>query len=114
MMRAVPRAAAELARDMRTPRRTRSGRRNRGWSDIVDELRRRGFTGFDVADLQHAVSALPLEAHALAPLTPDLLSRLEASWREGWAADFPAEPWPGLEEAKRRLRTHATTRPVGG
>lgn len=103
----VPRQAAELARELRQKRRTRSGLRCRAWPEVADELERQGFGRFDVVDLADAVSRLPLESHALAPRSPEELARLEAGWREGWAEEFPDEPWPGLAEAQRRIRAKA-------
>lgn len=29
---------------------------------------------------------------------------VERSWMDGWAQTFPGEPWPGLSEARRRIR----------
>jgi hypothetical protein len=98
-------AAAALARDLRRPRRTRSGLRLKPWDQIADELVLAGHAKYSSADLQDAVSRLPAETHPLAPPSAAEHSALEQSWRAGWAAEFPAEPWPGLEEARRRIRT---------
>lgn len=106
----IPRAAAELARELRAPRRTRSGRRSRPWPEVLDELRRRGYGRVDLVELQHAVSGLPLEGHALAGVNAAELEQLERGWRDGWAEEFPGEPWPGLEDARRRIRARATSR----
>lgn len=32
------------------------------------------------------------------------LLELDRGWREGWAQEFPGEPYPGLVEARRRIR----------
>lgn len=98
------RAAAELARELRAQRRTRSGRRWRPWPEIAEELERRGLGRWDPRELSEAVARLPIEGHALAPRSAEELAELERGWRAGWAAEFPGEPWPGLEEAQRRTR----------
>jgi hypothetical protein len=102
--RSIPPELAELARAMRVRRRTRSGLRETPWRQIADELHRRGHGRIDPTALAEACAALPLETHPLAPPTPAAIEGVEASFRAGWAADFPDEPWPGLEEARRRLR----------
>lgn len=110
----LPREAAELARELRRQRRTRSGLRFRPWPQVADELERQGFGRWDAVDLADAVSRLPLEGHALAPRSAAELARLEEGWRQGWAEEFPGEDWPGLAEAQRRIRAKAGFSPVNG
>ena len=104
----VPAAVARQARYLRQARRTRSGMRARPWSEIADELARQGYGRWQPADLSQAVEAhLAIDAHPLAPLPKREQSRIEQTWRDGWAAEFPGEPWPGLEAAQRKLRDRA-------
>lgn len=37
-------------------------------------------------------------------LTDAELLELDRGWRQGWAQEFPLEPYPGLVEARRRIR----------
>lgn len=104
--------AAELARELRAEkRRTRSGlknvpavRRARPWSDIAAELARQGHGRHSPTAIAEAVGRLPLETHPEAPAPAAELEALEGSWRAGWAEEFPGEEWPGLSEARRRIR----------
>jgi hypothetical protein len=102
----VPRDVAERARDLRHPRRTRAGLRNKSWKQISDELRAEGKGHWQGEDLADAVNHLPLESHPDAP-NPEEYSKLEQGWRDGFAEEFPGEKWPGLEEARRRMREKA-------
>ena len=92
------------ARDLRVPRRTRSGLRNRPWATIAHMLKLEGLGRWSAADLARAVASLPLGGHALAPAPRATQVRLEQSWREAWQHEFPDQPWPGLGEAQRHLR----------
>jgi hypothetical protein len=103
----VTRSAAELARELRQRRRTRAGRRWRPWKEIAGELERQGHGRHAPDDVRDAVARLPLETHPAAPAPAEDLERLEAGWREGWAEEFPGEAWPGLDEARRRIRVKA-------
>lgn len=103
----VPREAAALARELRRKRRTRAGARWQSWETIAAEVERQGLGRYQPRDLAEAVSLLPVEGHPLAPRSPAELAQLEAGWREGWAREFPGEPWPGLAEAQRRTRAKA-------
>lgn len=110
----IPQEAAQLARELRTKRRTRSELNNvraverfRPWAEIADEVARQGLGRFDPRDLAEAVGRLPLEGHQAAPRSAQELAQLEAGWRDGWAQEFPGEPWPGLAEAQRRIRAKA-------
>lgn len=40
----------------------------------------------------------------LEPATYEEVVATETTWREGWAREFPDEPWPGIREAMRRIR----------
>src|SRR3712207_1801845 len=101
----IAREALELARTMRaTRRRTRSGRRPIPWTQVLEELERSGYGRLDLVDLQHQLAGLPLETHPAAPPSADELEAVDRSWREGWAADHPGEPFPGVAEAQRRAR----------
>jgi len=110
----VPREAAQLARELRRKRRRRSGLKHvralerwRPWTEIAQELERQGFGRFSAEDVAQAVAALPLEAHPEGPRSAQELAQLEAGFRDGWAQEFPGEPWPGLAEARRRIRAKA-------
>ena len=103
--------AAKRARELRLPRRTRSGSRERPWQQIADTLRLEGFGKHTPLDVADAVAGLPLEEHHLAPPSADVAAALERSWREGWAAEFPGEAWPGLEPAQKRLRAKQVLTP---
>ncbi len=110
----IPPPAAELARELRTKRRTRSELNNvraverfRPWTQIADEVARQGLGRFDPSDLAEAVGRLPMEGHQQAPRSAQELAQLEGGWREGWAEEFPGEPWPGLADAQRRIRAKA-------
>lgn len=103
----VPLKVARVARELRTPRRTASGLRERPWVEIADEVLRQGLGKYDPGEIADAVAALGVEEHPLHHRSPEELARLEQSFRDGWAADFPDEPWPGLDEARRRLRERA-------
>lgn len=114
MKPSIPLEAAQLARELRTKRRRRSGLKNnaavgrwRPWPEIADEVARQGLGRFDPRDLAEAAGLLSLEGHALAPRSPQERDQLERGWREGWDAEFPGEPWPGQEEAQRRIRAKA-------
>ena len=37
----------------------------------------------------------------------------EASWRAGWAEEFPGEPYPGMLDAQRRIRDKLQNRAQG-
>lgn len=107
----ISREAAQLALELRTKRRGRSGLKNveavkrwRPWTEIADELARQGHGRHDPRELADAVGRLPLEEHPEAPAPRLELERLEASWRQGWAEEFPGEEWPGLDVARRRIR----------
>lgn len=107
----ISREAAELARELRQKRRTRAELKNvrsverfRPWQEIADELARQGHGRHSARAVAEAVGSLPIEGHQLAPAPAAELERLEASWRQGWAEEFPGEPWPGLEDARRRIR----------
>lgn len=108
----ISREAAALALELRTQkRRTRSGLKNvravlrfRPWPEVADELARQGYGRHNPRDLADAVGRLELEAHPEARTSPEDLERLEASWRAGWDEEFPGEPWPGVSEARRRIR----------
>lgn len=108
----IPPQALEVARELREQkRRTRSGlnnvpavKRRRPWPEIADELARQGYGRHDPRELAEAVGRMPLETHPEAPAPAAELERLEASWRAGWAEEFPGEPWPGVSEARRRIR----------
>lgn len=100
----VPQNVARRARELRTPHRTRSGRRLRSWVDIADALAMEGLGRWKPADLSQAADTLPAEEHPLARLRDADAAELEWGWREGWAEYFPREPWPGLAEAQRRIR----------
>ncbi len=102
-MAKVPREVAERARELRQPRRTGSGVRDKPWRQVADELRAEDRGNWQPEDLADAVNRLPIESHPLAP-NPAEYSKVEASWRQGFAEEFPGEEWPGLEEAKRRIR----------
>ncbi len=103
----IPLEAAQLARELRQKHRRPSGRRWRPWAEIADEVARQGLGRFPPGDLADAVSRLALEGHALAPRSAAELEGLERSWRAGWEEEFPGEPWPGREEAQRRIRNKA-------
>lgn len=106
--RPVPEHVARVARELRVARQTRSGKRAKPWNEIADELERRGLGRFKPADLSQAVEAhLAIDAHPLAPLPKGEQARIERTWRDGWAEEFPGEPWPGLEVAQKRLRDRA-------
>ena len=104
--------AAQLALEFRTQkRRTRSGlknvpavRRFRPWPEVADELARQGFGRHNPRELADVVGRLAVAAHPEAPASHDDLERLEVSWRAGWDEEFPGEPWPGVLEARRRIR----------
>ena len=107
----IPLEAAQLARELRTKRRTRSELHNvravdrfRPWAEIADEVARQGLGRFNPRDLAEAVGLLPLEQHQEAPRSAQEIAQLEAGWRQGWAEEFPGETWPGLGEAQRRIR----------
>jgi hypothetical protein len=78
--------------------------RERPWQQIADMLRLEGLGKHTPMDVADAVAGLPLEDHHLAPVSDATATALEESWRQGWAEEFPAEPWPGLPTARRRLR----------
>lgn len=101
----VPPDAIAAARELRTKRRTRAGVRWRPWVEIADELARRGLGRFDPTTLAEACGNAAAAAHPLAPLLDADRERLERSWREGFAVEFPGEPWPGLRLAQERIRT---------
>jgi len=103
----IPREVAERARELHQRRRTNAGRRFKPWAQVADEIRAEGLGKWPPADLADAVRRLPIEGHELAP-NPAEYSKLEKGWREGWAAEFPGEDWPGLEEARRRIRQKNT------
>lgn len=111
----IPPAAAHVAaalRGQRVHRVDRWGRRTlaeRPWGEIRDELARLGFGLFDVAELQAEVAALPIERHVKAPLSDAELMEIDRSWRLGWHDEFPDEPYPGLVEARRRIRARLFT-----
>jgi hypothetical protein len=113
MTNTIPRNVAERARELRQKRRTRSGlkgvraiERWKPWAQVRHELAAEGLGSWPADDLAEAVQLLPLSK----PNEPTAQehAQVERSWREGWAADFPGEPWPGLDEARRRLRQAAT------
>lgn len=112
----VPRPAAEVARHLRNQqlRRVDSLGRHylceRPWSDIRDELARLGFGVWAAEEISAAVAALPIHTHDKAPLPDAELMALDASWRDGWAREFPAEPYPGMVDARRRIRAKLFTR----
>ena len=96
---------ARYARDRRSEkRRTNSGQRATPWEQIVDELVAMGRPKYSTLDLQDAVSRIPIEDHPDAPKSAAEMSALEAGWRKGWAEEFPGEAWPGLDEARKRIR----------
>lgn len=100
----VPPNVAGRARELRTLRRTRSGRRWRPWQEIADQLALEGLGRWSPADLSQAADTLPADEHPLAPMSDDVAAELEQGWRDGWNQCFPGEAWPGLEEAQRRIR----------
>jgi hypothetical protein len=107
----LTREAAELARELRRRRRTRTGLKGvratmrwRPWPEIADELARQGHGRHAPQDVADAVARLPLEGHELAPPPAAELAQLEEGWRAGWLEEFPGEPWPGRAEAQRRIR----------
>jgi hypothetical protein len=67
-------------------------------------LRLEGYGKHTPVDVADAVAGLPLEDHHLAPVSTATATALEESWRQGWAEEFPTQPWPGLADARRRLR----------
>jgi hypothetical protein len=113
--------AARLALELRTQkRRTRSGLKNvpavarfRPWPEVADELARQGYGRHNPRDVADAAGRLPLETHPEAPTPAAELEALEGSWRKGWAEEFPGEPWPGLSEARRRIRLKYCPAPTG-
>lgn len=116
----IPLEALQLALELRTQkRRTRSGLKNvpavmrpRPWPEVADELARQGYGRHDPRELAEAVGRLPLDAHPEAPAPAAELEALEQSWRAGWAEEFPGEEWPGLSEARRRIRLKYLPRPA--
>lgn len=104
----IPDAAARRAGELRASRRTRSGLRMRPWREIADILELEGHGSFAPDALADAVAGLPLEEHPLAATSPELWRAHEASWRRGFDEEFPGEPWPGLAEARRRIREKHT------
>lgn len=104
----IPQAAAELARELRVKRRTRSGERFTPWDQIADEVARQGHGRFGAQDLAAAAENLPLESHPLARLNERMQQALEDGWREGWQEEFPGEPWPGMEAARARIKQRAS------
>jgi hypothetical protein len=109
MTNRIPLNVAERARQLREKRRTRSGLKGvpallrwKPWAQVRHELAAEGLGSWPADDLADAVQRLPL-AHRDQP-TDQEQTQVDRSWREGWAADFPGEPWPGLDEARRRLR----------
>lgn len=101
---------ARYARDRRLNQRCINGvTRPTPWTQIADELVASGRPKYSTLNLQDAVSRLPLEDHPDAP-APAEQAKVDGSWRQGWAEEFPGEPWPGTEEAKRRIRLKNTTR----
>lgn len=106
MTNTVPPNVAARARQLRQKRRTRQpGLRWKGWAQVRAELAAEGLGSWPADQLADAVARLPL-AHPNQP-TDQEHAQVERSWREGWAADFPGEPWPGLAEARRRLKLAA-------
>lgn len=109
MTNTIPPNVAARARQLRHKRRTGAGLRWKSWAQIRHELAAEGLGAWPADDLADAVNRLPL-AHPAQP-TDQEQTQIDRSWREGWAADFPGEPWPGLAEARRRLRLAAAARP---
>jgi hypothetical protein len=114
MTNTIPRNVAERARQLRQKRRTRTGlkgvravERWKPWAQVRAELAAEGLGSWPAEQLVDAVARLPL-AHPNEP-TAQEHDQVERSWRDGWAADFPGEPWPGLAEARRRLKLAAAT-----
>jgi hypothetical protein len=104
----VTMAAAELARELRHPRRTRAGIRPKSWEQIADELVLAGHPPYHPDDLRDAVPLVPLQSDAEAAER----ERVTESFRAAWEEEFPGEEWPGLEAATRRLRLKNVRRPT--
>lgn len=101
----IPLSATLAAKQLRgIRRRTRSGVRPMPWEDIAAELERRGLGRFDPSDLAMAVARLPADVDELAGPSGDEMASMVDSWIDGWAEEFPGEPWPGLDEARERIR----------
>jgi hypothetical protein len=105
--------AAKLRAEQVT-RRTIDGRvyhRPRPWGEIRDELARLGFGLFDERVLASAVELVAggADSRKAQALSDAELLDLDNSWREGWFEHFPGEPYPGLVEARRRIRAKLFT-----
>ncbi|HXD98235.1 MAG TPA: hypothetical protein VN646_16925 [Candidatus Acidoferrum sp.] len=116
MSSSIPSEAVELAREMRLRMGTRANGQTLppSWETVAAELARLGhgrLMPFDAEKLAAACAEAPLETHPLAPPDPERQRELERTWREGWAEEFPGEPWPGFDEARIRLRARFTALP---
>ena len=104
---------ARYARDRRIQkRRTNAGTRPTPWHQIGAELVANGRPKYSTPDLQDAVNRLPIEDHSDAS-APAEQAKVSGSWQQGWAEEFPGEPWPGADEAKRRIREKNLPKPAG-
>lgn len=99
-----PPNVAKLARELRAARRTRSGRRRRPWAHVAAELARQGHGHWSPDAVAYAVDKL-IGGDLGGPQGPSdrELAAITASFEEAWRAEFPGEPWPGLEAGRRRL-----------
>lgn len=98
----IPHETAVQARALAQHWREKAPRKR--WALVADELERRGLGRWLHYEIADAVTGLPAEAHPDAGLGDNEMSAVLDSWIDGWAVEFPSEPWPGLTEAQRRIR----------
>jgi len=103
---AIPDNVVEAARQLRERiHRSRGGAESpMRWVDVVAELERMGLGLWPPLAIARACAVAPLETHPRAPAPPEVVEQIRQSWLDGWTLEFPAEPFPGMAEAQRRLR----------